>query len=163
MAAAAAIVGRTGAASAAMDLSDGLAGAARAMAEASGVGVVIEAGAVPVHRGARAWAAAADLDPVTFALAGGEDYELVFAVAPRLRARFLAAAGRARDLPVTRVGRFVARTRRLARTDGAPESRSGRHRHFQHFGRNRLEFRGTRRLGHSELSKPISYKLSRCH
>ncbi len=65
-----------------MDLSDGLAATARAMAEASGVGVVLEADAIPVAEAARAWAASARLDPVSFALAGGEDYELAFAVPP---------------------------------------------------------------------------------
>jgi thiamine-monophosphate kinase len=101
------IVARNGLASAAIDLSDGLAAAARTMAEASGIGVVIDADALPVDGGARAWAAEAGLDPATFALAGGEDYELAFAVGPRVRSRFLSAARRIRGLPVTCVGRFV--------------------------------------------------------
>jgi thiamine-monophosphate kinase len=102
------MVGRMGSASAAMDLSDGLAATARAMAEASGVGVVLEADAIPLAEAARAWAASAGLDPLSFALSGGEDYELAFAVPPRLRRQFLAGARRARDLPMTRIGRFVA-------------------------------------------------------
>jgi thiamine-monophosphate kinase len=100
-------VARSGSVVAAIDLSDGLASAARTMAAASGVGVVVEGEAIPVDPGARHWAARAALDAVLFALEGGEDYELAFAVRPRLRSRFLAAAARSRGLAVTRVGRFV--------------------------------------------------------
>jgi len=112
------IVGRSGAASAAMDLSDGLAASARAIADASGVGVLIEAEALPLHDGARTWCARSGADPGGFALAGGEDYELAFAVRPRLRRRFLGAAARTSDLAVTRVGRFTEGT-------GAKVSRGG--------------------------------------
>jgi thiamine-monophosphate kinase len=101
------IVARTGAAAAAIDLSDGLADAARRLAEAAGLGVVVEAAAVPVHPGAAAWAAATGGDAVGLAIAGGDDYELAFAVAPRQRRKFLAAVRRS-HVPVTRVGRFVA-------------------------------------------------------
>ena len=112
-------VGRTGAASAAMDLSDGLAAAARGIAEASGLGVTIDAAAVPLHEGARSWAEQAGIDPVTFALAGGEDYEIAFAVRPRQRRKFLAACRRSAGLAVTRIGRFTAEP-------GAWLDRSGR-------------------------------------
>ena len=101
------MVSRTGSASAAMDLSDGLAATAHAMAAASGVGIVLEAGAIPVAEAARDWAASTGKDPLTFALAGGEDYELAFAVSPRTRRQFLAAARRTRGLQITRIGRFV--------------------------------------------------------
>ena len=46
------IAGRTRAASACMDLSDGLADAVRQIAGASGTGAVIEAEALPIHLGA---------------------------------------------------------------------------------------------------------------
>ena len=46
------IAGRTRAASACMDLSDGLADAVRQLARASGTGAVIEAEALPIHPGA---------------------------------------------------------------------------------------------------------------
>jgi thiamine-monophosphate kinase len=104
----ASVIARTGAASAAIDLSDGLADAARRLAEAAGLGVVVEAAAVPVDPGARAWAETAGRDALAFAVEGGEDYEVAFAVAPRQRRKFLAAARRGGHVPVTRVGRFVA-------------------------------------------------------
>jgi thiamine-monophosphate kinase len=102
------IIARTGAARACVDLSDGLADAARQIAEASGLGVVIEADRVPVHAGARAWAEATGRDPVVAAVAGGDDYELLFAVASRRTRMFEAAARRCRGLAVTHVGRLTA-------------------------------------------------------
>jgi len=92
------------AASAAIDLSDGLAEGAAQLAQASGVGVVIDAGAIPLHEGARAWFAGAGSDPEVSAVAGGEDYELLFAVPPKRRRAFLGAVGRAGGLSCTRVG-----------------------------------------------------------
>ena len=102
------VIGRTGTARAAMDLSDGLAQAARALAEAAGLGVVVEAGALPVDAGTVRVAEAAGVTPAAFALTAAEDYELAFAVPARRTRRFEAAARRDRDVPVTRVGRFVA-------------------------------------------------------
>lgn len=96
------LAGRTRAASAAMDLSDGLADAVRQLAEASGTGARLEASAIPVHPGVAAVAG----DPpatLTAALAGGEDYELLLAV-PRRAGRRFAAAARLARVPVTRIG-----------------------------------------------------------
>jgi thiamine-monophosphate kinase len=101
-------VARSGGAAAAMDLSDGLADAARQMAEASGIGVVIDAAAVPIAQGVTDWTAEhGDRTALDMTLAGGDDYELVFAVAPRRRRRFRAAVHRHAGVPVTSVGRFV--------------------------------------------------------
>ena len=102
------IASRTGTASAAMDLSDGLADAARQLAEAAGLGVIIEAAALPCHPGAAALAAARGESAAAFALSAAEDYELAFVVPGRRTYRFEAAARRDRNVPVTRVGRFTA-------------------------------------------------------
>jgi thiamine-monophosphate kinase len=96
------LAGRTRAASAAMDLSDGLADAVRQLAEASGTGARIEAAALPVHPGVAAVVGDAEAALAT-ALAGGEDYELLLAV-PRRAGRRFAAAVRLARLPVTRIG-----------------------------------------------------------
>jgi thiamine-monophosphate kinase len=96
------LAGRTKAASAAMDLSDGLADAVRQLAEASGTGARIEAAALPVHPGVAAVLGEAEAVLGT-ALAGGEDYELLFAV-PRRAGRRFAAAARLARLPVTLIG-----------------------------------------------------------
>ena len=97
------LVGRTKAATAAMDLSDGLADAVRQLAAASATGALIEATALPVH--AAVEAVVDDQDAVlTTALAGGEDYELLFAVPARRAGKRFAAAARLANLPVTRIG-----------------------------------------------------------
>jgi len=124
------IVARTGSASAAMDVSDGLAATARSLADASGAGVVIEAEAVPVDPAAAEWTARAGGDLMLFALAGGEDYELAFAVPPRLRTRFLAACRRARGLAITRVGRFVREPGAWLSRDGQMTALPGGFAHF---------------------------------
>jgi thiamine-monophosphate kinase len=96
-------LGRNRAASACIDLSDGLADGAHRIAESSGVGVVIDADALPIDAAARAHFEARGQDPVLQALSAGDDYELLFTVRPRTRRR-LAEAERRGGVPITRVG-----------------------------------------------------------
>jgi thiamine-monophosphate kinase len=97
------LAGRNRAASACMDLSDGLADAVRQVAQSSGVGATIDLAALPVEPSARAWFSAHGENPAAAALAGGDDYELLFTVTPKFRRRFLAALKQA-GTAVTRVG-----------------------------------------------------------
>jgi thiamine-monophosphate kinase len=64
-----------------MDCSDGLSTDLARMARASGVGARLER--VPVASAAAAAASALGVDPIAYALAGGEDFELLVAVEPR--------------------------------------------------------------------------------
>jgi thiamine-monophosphate kinase len=100
-------IGSNRAASAGIDLSDGLADGARQLATAAGTGVVIDAAAVPISDATRRLAAQLHLEPLKLALSGGEDYELLFAVRSRRRRTFLAAARRGGGLPITRIGRLT--------------------------------------------------------
>jgi thiamine-monophosphate kinase len=102
------IAARSRSVTAGIDLSDGLADGARQIATASRLGAIVEAVDVPVHPGASAWAAGEALDPLAWAIAGGEDYELLFAVPKRRTRSFLAAAKRWADLQVTRVGHLTS-------------------------------------------------------
>lgn len=65
-----------------MDVSDGLAADLARMCAASGVGVRVDASALPVDPAVEALARRLGEDAVDLALAGGEDYELLVAVAP---------------------------------------------------------------------------------
>lgn len=92
------------AASSCVDLSDGLADGLRQLAQASGVGIDVDAAALPISQASRAWHEASGTDALTAALAGGDDYELLFTVRPRHRGRLRGARRRIGDLPITRIG-----------------------------------------------------------
>lgn len=90
-------------ASAAIDLSDGLSGDLRHICEESGVGAEIDGGALPISASCQAYAESRRLSPVDLAVAGGEDYELLFTASPRMHATIERQA-RARGFQVTRIG-----------------------------------------------------------
>jgi thiamine-monophosphate kinase len=92
-----------GFATSAIDISDGLSGDLRHICEESRVGVEVNLGALPLSPACRAYAASRTLDLIDLALTGGEDYELLFTVSPRLRPR-LERTARIRGFPLTRIG-----------------------------------------------------------
>jgi thiamine-monophosphate kinase len=96
------LLSRNRAPSACIDLSDGLADGLSRIAEASGVGMAIDADAVPIEPGARTWFERHQQDPRMAAL-DSDDYELLFTVRPRLRGR-LRAAMQHGGVPLTRIG-----------------------------------------------------------
>ena len=102
------LLGRNRAASACMDLSDGLADAVTQIANASGTGARIDAAALPLNRAASQWLASTGEDPVTVSVAGGDDYELLFAVPRRTRGRLKTVGREARGVPITCIGELTA-------------------------------------------------------
>lgn len=103
--------------SAMVDVSDGLAGDLGHVLAASGVGAVLEADVLPLSGALRAYCAATDTDAAAHVLAGGEDYELVFAVPPPAEAKVndLIASG---QLAACRIGRFETEPGLRLRRDG---------------------------------------------
>jgi thiamine-monophosphate kinase len=91
-------------ASAALDVSDGLAGDLDKLCRCSKVAAEIDVARVPLSKAARA-ALAADPDLVDTVLTGGDDYEIALTIAPKKLAAFRLAA-KAAGVPVTEIGRI---------------------------------------------------------
>jgi thiamine-monophosphate kinase len=118
------------AARAAMDLSDGLADAVRQVATTCGCGAVVQGENVPVDAEARRWWEGRGVDALASAVAGGEDYELLFAVPPRRGGRLRNVRRQVAAPALTRIGV-------LTRDRGLWLEREGRKRPwpegFEHF------------------------------
>jgi len=125
------LLARNRAASACIDLSDGLGDGVQRLAHDSGIGVTVEAETLPIDADTRSQFAAAGCDPVMAAIAGGDDYELLFTVRPRTRHRLRAAARHA-DVPLTRIGVCTERRDVVLLRSGAPEAMPAG---YSHFGR----------------------------
>jgi thiamine-monophosphate kinase len=125
------LLGRNRAAAACIDLSDGLSDAVRRLAEASGVGAIVDADAVPIEPDAAKWFRDQGTELLEAAMAGGDDYELLFAVRPRLRGRLMAAL-RHGQVPVTRIGLFTEdRAVVVRRASGIQTAMAGGYTHFR--------------------------------
>ena len=98
------LLGRNRAASSCMDVSDGLADCVRQVAEASGVGMTLDANKIPIPAEVREAQERRGQDPLEPALSGGDDYELFFTVRPAHRGRLRAVCQHLGDLPITRIG-----------------------------------------------------------
>jgi thiamine-monophosphate kinase len=125
------LLARHKAATSAIDLSDGLADGLAHIARASGLGVEIDAAALPMHPDTVAAVQAAGRDPVREALAGGDDYELLFTAPAKRRGPLRAVERLADGLRLTRIG-VVTRTPgvTIIHPDGRREAVTGGYEHF---------------------------------
>lgn len=118
-----------------IDLSDGLAGDLRHVLKASGVGAELLGQMVPVSRAAklRARAESAAKPPLLAALTDGEDFELLFTVAPGDAVAVKDAwASRFPELKLTCVGRIVAQPGlKIVTEHGVRELTEHGYTHFQ--------------------------------
>lgn len=125
------LLGRNRAASACMDLSDGLADGVRQICAVSGVGMLIDSSLVPIDDALRAWCAETGADPVRLALAGGDDYELLFTTRRTARGRLRAVRRAAGALPITRIGTVIRDLRQCVVIDGSEEALPEGFEHFR--------------------------------
>jgi thiamine-monophosphate kinase len=121
-------------ATALIDISDGLGSELGLIAEASGVGIMVETAAVPVGAGARAWAGRHGGDPLSFALNGGEDYELLIAVPPD-RWESLVTGLAAERVRVIKIGEAGPHKQGVQLRDAAGKVHPLQGRGYEHFRR----------------------------
>jgi thiamine-monophosphate kinase len=111
------LLGRNRAASACIDLSDGLADGLRQIAAASGVGIAVDEGAIPSVGGASAF--------------DSDDYELLFTSRPAWKGRLRAVRSQAGDLPITRIGLVTRGGGVVLRTSSGERELPAGYEHFR--------------------------------
>lgn len=131
------VLGKSGAVHAMADVSDGLLADVRHLCGASGVKARIRADAIPVGEGCLEAAAVLGIDPMEWALGGGEDYELVLLAAPRDAERLLRLVREEADTDCTIIGEIVDGPPEVVVVTANGEARSGsfwRVSGWDHFG-----------------------------
>jgi len=124
------LLGRNRAASSCMDVSDGLADCVRQVAEASGVGMTLDAASIPISAEVREAQTRRERDPLEPALSGGDDYELFFTVRPTHRGRLRMVCQQLGDLPITRIGVVTKGRELLVREEDGTRPLPGGYEHF---------------------------------
>jgi thiamine-monophosphate kinase len=120
----------TGRVRAMMDLSDGLGADLPKLCKASGVGAVVHADKLPISDDLRRAAELLAMSAVELAASGGEDFELLMAVAPENVERVRKIVEARYDLPVTEIGEFIEGSVEIAHPDGSRKPLSGGWEHF---------------------------------
>jgi thiamine-monophosphate kinase len=126
----------TGGAHAMIDISDGLAQDLEHLCDASSVGAVLETALLPISAATRAVAAALQCDPLTWALGGGEDYELLCSVVAESAAALIDRVERATGVPFSRIGTVTDRANGLQLRGANGHTRRLDIPGWQHFGPN---------------------------
>ncbi|MDY6852034.1 MAG: thiamine-phosphate kinase [Thermodesulfobacteriota bacterium] len=114
-----------------IDLSDGLGTDLAHLAGACGLGAEIDAEALPMSRPARRLARLLDLDPLDWAIGGGEDYALLFTTPPSTADRLAALVRQGLNRGIFTVGRMISEPglRRKSAGGFKPLDRRG----YEHF------------------------------
>jgi thiamine-monophosphate kinase len=106
-----------------LDISDGLSGDLGHLCERSKVGAKVELSRLPLSQALCVVAVSAARDPFHWALHGGEDYELLFTIAPGHESTVIEAVQAATGTPITPIGTICAPTEgmKLLYPDGHEE------------------------------------------
>ena len=90
-----------------IDISDGLSSDLHHLCDESTVGAVIDAASLPLDENVVQLCGRRALDPLALALHGGEDFELIFTVAPENVARLPKTVD---DVPISHIGEVTSQT-----------------------------------------------------
>jgi thiamine-monophosphate kinase len=126
---------RSGIATAAIDVSDGLLRDLGHLCEESRVGARIDAKSLPLSPELKGSAPLLRRPLLEYAAGGGEDYELLFTVSPRNQ-KPLEALGRRRKFSWTRIGVIVRKEERIALVDESGRPLKMESPGFDHFRRS---------------------------
>jgi thiamine-monophosphate kinase len=112
-----------------IDVSDGLSSDLHHLCEESGAGALVEASSLPIDSVVTEICGRRALDPLMLALHGGEDYELLFTVAPENVSRL---PKRVDGVSVTRIGEIKETSEGVRISEGAKvwELKPGGWKHF---------------------------------
>jgi len=103
----------TGAVTAMMDVSDGVASDLRHICKRSNVSATLQAAAIPLSDPFIRYCEQTQTDPIALALSGGEDYELLFTITPN-RATEIEKRVQSQELPpITCIGHITAPNQEL--------------------------------------------------
>ena len=89
-----------------IDISDGLLADLNHIVEQSGVGAEVDLSRVPLSPEFQTWAKEYVSDPLSLALGGGEDYELLFSVSPE-KSKEVAKLSQELFIPITSIGKLA--------------------------------------------------------
>ena len=112
-----------------IDLSDGLASDLKHICEASRVGAEIQPGKIPISRRTRHIARELGQDPLSLALEGGEDYELLFTLPGREVDKFISGM----KFPVSLIGKITERKEEIYLLDENGHVRPLKTKGYEHF------------------------------
>jgi len=110
------VLGEERLATAMIDISDGLSSDVKHLCEESRVGALIDASKIPIDPLVAQICGRRALDPLLLALHGGEDFELLFTVAPQNLARL---PSKVDSVPITRIGKIHPVSERVRLVEGS--------------------------------------------
>src|SRR5213079_1923670 len=99
------VLGEEGLATAMIDISDGLSSDLNHLCQESNAGALLESSSIPLDDDVKRLCGRRALDPLALALHGGEDFELLFTVAPENVSRL---PKRVDGVPISHIGEMTA-------------------------------------------------------